>query len=192
MLLNTNNDISKKTIRVLYFAPDFGVMRWFHKRSGFSVTTTDLSAPDVDVKSDITNLVFENNSFDLAICSHVLEHIQDDTAAIRNLHSVLKPGGSLIVQVPYNRSAQKTDEDLSVVDPHERARRFGQFDHVRLYGTDISQRLAAPGFEVDVINLMPQLNKVEIERLGLWDDTIFVCRKSSIPDFNTLNNLASS
>ena len=179
LLLNktVENNISNKQLSVLYFAPDFSVKTWLSKRSCFSVTTTDLSAPDVDVNMDITNLVFESETFDLIICSHVLEHIPDDASAIRNLYSVLKPGGSLIVQVPYKRNEHKTDEDISITDPYERVRRFGQFDHVRVYGVDICQRLALPGFDVDVINLMPQLDKTEAERMELWDDTIFVCRK---------------
>jgi SAM-dependent methyltransferase len=101
---------------------------------------------------DITELPFENENFDVIICNHVLEHIQDDTKAIRELYRVLKPGGWAILQVPISKMLPKTFEDPSVASAEERERVFGQFDHVRIYGLDYKDRLAKAGFTVRTFN----------------------------------------
>ena len=89
------------------------------------------------------------HAFDTIICSHVLEHVPADAKAMSELFRVLRPGGVAIIQVPYADDCAETDEDPSVTDPLERERRFGQFDHVRIYGRDFADRLRRAGFVVD-------------------------------------------
>lgn len=135
--------------RVLHFAPEPFLAPKISQVAGVEYVTTDLELGRGMVAADITNLPFANVKFDLVICSHVLEHIPDDAKAIGELFRVLKPGGSALIMVPLKRGA--TEEDVSVTDPLERIRRFGQVDHVRFYGDDFVARLAAGGFVVDVV-----------------------------------------
>lgn len=51
-------------------------------------------------RSDIGKLPFKNNSFNLVICSEVMEHIKKEQTALRELVRVLKPGGKLVITVP--------------------------------------------------------------------------------------------
>ena len=163
-------------VEVLHFAPEWGVERMFraNPRVGRYVTA-DLYAPGVDVRCDITALDFPDQSFDVVICSHVLEHVREDRRAISELHRVLRPGGIAFIQVPYVRD-QHTDEDPRVIDPKEREIRFGQFDHLRMYGSDLIERLREPGFQVDELRPVFGLTDEEVERWGLWDDRIFRCQ----------------
>ncbi len=124
----------------------------------------------------------QSERFDLILCSHVLEHIPDDRGALRQLRRVLRPGGAAVIQVPLRTGP--TDEDASVVDPAARHRRFGQFDHVRFYGSDFTDRVRAAGFGVEAVRYAEQLGREEIERCRLdagdEDDGeawIFVARK---------------
>jgi len=183
LYLQDQHSDAQLPIRLLYFAPHWGLERWFRKQAHtFSCTTTDLSAPNVDVHADITNLPFKSQSFDLVVCCHVLEHIPNDEKAISELFRVLHNDGTALIQVPCNYSAEYTDEDLSITDPHEREKRFGQFDHVRLYGQDIVKRLKLPGFKVEIFRPTRNYTEPENKRLGLWDDAIFVCRKGQNDD----------
>lgn len=100
----------------------------------------------VDVQASVTDLPLGDDSVDLVTCFHVLEHVPDDRAAMREIARVLKPGGLGIVQVPWRRD-RETDEDPSA-GPEERIRRFGQIDHVRYYGEDFEQRLLDAGLSV--------------------------------------------
>jgi SAM-dependent methyltransferase len=162
----------------LFFAPDWGVERWLRRRGRYHVITTDLGSPGVDLRADITQLPLADGSFDLVLCSHVLEHVPDDARAIAELFRVLRPGGTALVQVPYESAADRTDEDPSITDPRERVRRFGQFDHVRLYGRDLVERLGAAGFDVETVHVRERYNAEKAKRVGLWDDPLFVCQKS--------------
>jgi SAM-dependent methyltransferase len=165
-----------RPVDVLHFAPEWGPERSFRAdpRVGRYITV-DLHAPGVDVRCDITALDFEDESFDVVVCSHVLEHVRDDRAALKELHRVLRPGGVAYIQVPYD-SDVPTDEDPSVTDPHERERRFGQFDHIRMYGRDLVERLREPGFRVDELRPTSQMAADDVARWGLWEDSIFRCR----------------
>ncbi|MFT3922226.1 MAG: methyltransferase domain-containing protein [Myxococcales bacterium] len=165
-------------VDVLHFAPEWGAERRFRKDARVRrYVTADLGAPKVDVRCDITAIDLPDASFDVVICCHVLEHVPDDQRAVRELHRVLRPGGIAYIQVPY-ASDQRTDEDLSVTDPRERARRFGQFDHVRSYGHDLLARLRAPGFRVDELRPQRSMDAEDARRWGLWDDCIFRCVKA--------------
>lgn len=141
-------------------------------------TTTDLNSPIADVKADICDLPFKNNEFDFIICNHVLEHIPDDTKAMQELYRILKPGGIAILQVPYEANRKNTFEDDSITDPKERARIFGQYDHVRVYGMDYFDKLKSVGFKVEAIDYTKKLSEEEIRRYRLAEgELIPVCRK---------------
>ncbi len=165
-----------RPLDVLHFAPEWGAERSFRKNPKVGrYVTVDLSAPGVDVHCDITSLDFADNEFDVVVCSHVLEHVRDDRRAMAELHRVLRPGGVAYIQVPYVAD-RETDESPNITDPRERARRFGQFDHVRMYGRDLIERLTGAGFQVQELRPTRTMDEREILRFGLWDDSIFRCQ----------------
>jgi ubiquinone/menaquinone biosynthesis C-methylase UbiE len=129
--------------------------------------TTDLNSPIATVKADICNLPFESDSFDVILCNHVLEHILDDTKAMQELFRVLRPGGMGIFQIPQDLNLEKTFEDHSITDKKERAKIFGQYDHVRIYGRDYFQKLRTIGFEVNEVDYTAALSDQEIDRYRL-------------------------
>lgn len=132
--------------RVLHIAPEACFIPRFEKLHGDNYVTADIESPLAKVKMDIHNIPFEQNSFDVVLCNHVLEHVKDDIRAINEIHRVLKPGGFAILQVPFFSPVPDTTfEDASVTDKREREKMFGQDDHVRKYGKDYPMRIARGG-----------------------------------------------
>lgn len=150
---------------LLHFAPEPALGSKFQKIRGLEYVTADLFDPAAMQKMDITKIEYPDESFDWFYCSHVLEHIEDDAKALREIYRILKKKGRAIILVPI--MVEKTFEDPSVTDPAERERLFGQHDHVRLYGPDFEDRLAAAGFKVNVYYIENVLSERQIERLGL-------------------------
>lgn len=163
----------------LHIAPESCFTQTLRSRLSGRYITADLLADNVDVKMDITDIQYPAETFDFIYCSHVLEHVDDDRKAIAEFHRVLKSAAIAIIMVPVSDQLNETDEDIQVTDPQERLRRFGQEDHVRVYGNDIMQRLEAPRFLVQRIRPSDLLSDVQIERMGILKGSgdIFVCRK---------------
>ena len=150
---------STAPVHIVDFAPSeplSAFIRRIIKSSGKDIRyrTADLLAENVDDRVDITDLrSYESDQFTFFICSHVLEHVPDDGKAIRELHRILKPGGKGILMVPIILSIEEIDEDPEVNDEGERWRRFGQFDHVRLYSkSGFLKRVREAGFEVSELS----------------------------------------
>jgi SAM-dependent methyltransferase len=133
-----------------------------------AVTTLDLYNPTADVRANLEQLPQEDASFDSVMCMHVLEHVDDDAAALRELRRILRSGGRALIQVPI-RAGVPTYEDPSVVDPKERLAVFGQHDHVRTYGDDFADRMKAAGFTTERIELADVAPPRVIRRLSLDD-----------------------
>jgi SAM-dependent methyltransferase len=146
----------KPTGRILHFSPEKNLYRWLSRTA--IVTTAD-TAPGfytpVDPRiqyADATQLAFNDNSFDLLLANHILEHIPEDRKAMRELHRVLTQNGVAILQVPYSATLQTTFEDPTINDPKRQAALFGQQDHVRIYALDdYLHRLKTAGFTVHVL-----------------------------------------
>jgi SAM-dependent methyltransferase len=127
---------------------------------------------------DITSLDFEDESFDVIICNHVLEHIPDDLKAMGELYRILKPGGWAILQVPISKVLEKTFEDTTVTSPDERERTFGQFDHVRIYGQDYTARLEKRGFVVKRHNPYRDKWQNDLDKYAINpDEDLFIAYK---------------
>jgi SAM-dependent methyltransferase len=139
---------SKERKKILHFAPEQAFYKLFRNQKNIDYTTTDLFSPLADVKADICNLPFEDNSYDIIFCNHVLEHIPDDTKAMQELFRVLKKGGMAILQIPQELARETTFADDSITDQKKRAEIFGQYDHVRIYGRDYFDKLRSNGFTV--------------------------------------------
>jgi len=165
-------------LSVLHMAPEQCFLKRFRKLKNLKYVTADLYSPIADVKADICNLPFDDNSFDVVFCNHVLEHIPDDTKAMQELYRVLKPNGMGIFQIPQDLSREKTFEDNSITDKKERAKIFGQYDHVRIYGRDYFDKLRSIGFEVNEIDYTKKIAPEKLERFCLMKSEILpVCFK---------------
>ena len=151
----TNFFTSKK--KVLHMAPEQCFLTRFRKLN-HDYVTADIDSPIADVTADIINLPFNDNSFDVIFCNHVLEHVQDDTRAMKELFRVMKKGGMGIFQVPQDLNRDVTFEDNSITNPKERAKIFGQYDHVRVYGRDYFDKLRSIGFEVKEVNYSQKIS----------------------------------
>lgn len=138
---------------ILHFAPE----RQLRKRiqqAATRYTTTDFDRGDVDLKLDMSAMPeVSDATYDVVIACDVLEHVPDDLAAMRELRRILRPGGLAVLSVPQKDPPAPTDEDASVHDPAERERRFGQKDHVRIFGDDFVERLEKAGFRVEVVTV---------------------------------------
>lgn len=167
LYLQNETDFFSKNLKVLHIAPEQEFLRKFKKLKNLDYTSADLYSPIVDMKADILDLPFEDNTFDVIICNHVLEHINDDRKAMSELYRVMKNGGWGIVQVPMKISLEKTYEDFSITDPKERQKHFGQYDHVRWYGMDYFERLKSVGFSVDANFYSQKFSDSEIRKFGL-------------------------
>lgn len=172
LYLQNKTNFFTQNYKVLHIAPEQEFLRKFKKQKNLEYISADLYSPIVDVKADILNLPFEDESFDVVFCNHVLEHIQDDQRAMSELYRVMKKGGWGIFQVPLKSSLLKSYEDFSITDPAERQKHFGQYDHVRWYGMDYFERLRKAGFEVDVNYYSQQFSPAEIKRYGLMENEI--------------------
>ncbi len=169
---------SEKKLRTLHIAPEQCFLDIFRKQQNLEYTTSDLESPIADVKADICDLPFKDNSFDVVFCNHVLEHIPDDKKAMQELFRVMKKGGFGIFQIPQNLSKEKTFEDNTITDKKERTKIFGQYDHVRVYGKDYFNKLRSIGFRVNEIDYTQKIAVEKLERFCLMKNEILpVCYK---------------
>ncbi|MGM5469622.1 class I SAM-dependent methyltransferase [Flavobacteriaceae bacterium LMO-SS05] len=167
LYLKNETDFFTASKKVLHFAPEQAFYSRFKKLKNLDYTTTDLNSPLADVKADICKLPFKDNTFDVVLCNHVLEHIPDDTKAMQEMFRVLKVGGMGIFQIPQDLNREKTFEDDSITDKKERSKIFGQYDHVRIYGRDYFDKLRSIGFKVEEVDYTATCSKSEIDKYRL-------------------------
>lgn len=178
LYLQNETDFFTTQKKVLHMAPEQCFLSLFKKQQNLEYTTADLYSPIADVKADICDLPFDDNSFDVVFCNHVLEHIPDDTKAMQELYRVLKPNGMGIFQIPQDLSRATTFEDDSITDQKERAKLFGQYDHVRVYGRDYFDKLRSVGFKVNEVDLTKMVAPELVDRYRLMNGEILpVCFK---------------
>lgn len=153
---------------VLHFAPEKRLARRIAGIGPGRYLPCDLypSTPDVQ-RVDMLEMQFEDQSFDLVIANHVLEHVDDDLKALREIHRVLKPGGYAILQTPYSGKLHHTWHDPGIDDDAARLQAYGQRDHVRLFGRDIFTRFASVGLVSCVRQHDEALPDVDATALGI-------------------------
>ncbi len=178
LYLKNETDFFTSKKKVLHIAPEQCFIKRFKKLKNLEYITADLYSPIVDVKADILDLPFADDSFDVIFCNHVLEHIIDDKKAMQELYRVLKPKGFGIFQIPQDLNLEKTYEDFSITSPEERSKHFGQYDHVRVYGKDYFDRLRSVGFKVEEIKYSDKISEKLTEKYCLSKNEILpVCYK---------------
>lgn len=164
LYLKEKTGFFEKKQHVLHIAPEGCFIPRFQAIHQEQYITADIESPLAKVKMDIHRMPFQENSFDVVLCNHVLEHVTDDILALKEIHRVLKPGGFAILQVPFfHPVGNKTISDPAITDRRMREKMFGQDDHVRRYGTDYAQRIEQSGLkavEDDFVNTLPE------EKLG--------------------------
>lgn len=157
---------------VLHFSPHrtLGDSLRNHFRSYQSSNYEDESC---DLKLDIQTTGLQSESFNLIICFHVLEHIPDDIAAMKELYRLLKSQGSCLIQVPFRDGEML--EDPSVEDPTERLRLFGQEDHLRWYNLQsLKSRLSDVGFECEELSAAEIISDSDLQKLNISVDQLVV------------------
>lgn len=164
--------------RLLHIAPEKQFVKRFERLSNLDYVTGDLFDPTAMVRVDLTEMPFDDETFDAVYCSHVLEHVPNDAAAMSELYRVLAPGGWAVLQVPI--TGETTYEDWSIDTPEGRLAAFGQDDHVRVYGRDYAERLRTAGFEVRPVapSEFLTVDEMETTRVDPMEDVYF-CRKAA-------------
>ncbi|PCJ97331.1 MAG: SAM-dependent methyltransferase [Flavobacteriaceae bacterium] len=167
LYLKTETDFFSKKYKVLHFAPEQAFHKRFKNMENLDYVTTDLNSPLATIKADICKLPFTDNSFDVILCNHVLEHIPDDTKAMQELYRILRPNGWGIFQIPQDITRATTFEDDTITDKNERAKIFGQYDHVRIYGRDYFDKLRSIGFKVEEVGYTTTISSEKINEYRL-------------------------
>lgn len=177
-LENRTNFFTDKS-KVLHFAPEKMLQQKFKTMHNIEYISADLNSSLADLKTDITNIKCEDNSFDVIFCYHVLEHIPDDRKAMQELLRVMKNTGWAIIMVPIRLDFEKTFEDPNVTTPEERFKIYGQADHVRIYGRDFKEKLTKAGFNVKVDDYPSSFTSREAKKYGLLKhEHIYFCTKA--------------
>ena len=178
LYLKDKTNFFSDNLKVLHIAPEICFIDIFKKMNNLDYTTADLESPLAEVKMDVHEIPFEDHSFDVVFCNHVMEHVDDDIKAMSEINRVLKKGGWAIIQSPQDYSRTETLEDPSITDPKERERVYWQSDHVRLFGLDYGQRLEKGGFKVKEDKYVMELPAETVRRYALPpNEIIYFCER---------------
>ncbi|MEQ9616619.1 MAG: methyltransferase domain-containing protein [Phycisphaerales bacterium] len=164
--LRERTNIFTDALSVLHFAPEAGIERHLRTNAKLGYTTADLDGSRADEAMDITDIPRPDGTFDVVLCSHVLEHVPDDRKAMREIFRVLKPGGFAILLVPLYEDLAETYENRAITTPAGRLEHFDQVDHVRKYGMDYFDRLREAGFVVNRVDYGREVGEVAARRFG--------------------------
>jgi SAM-dependent methyltransferase len=167
LYLKEKTSFFSEPLKVLHIAPEQCFEERFRKLKNLTYITADLDSPIADYRCDVQQMPFHDNEFDVVICNHVLEHVDDDRLAMREILRVMKAGAFAILLVPIEFSRTETYEDPAITSPGERAKHFLQYDHKRLYGTDFPLRLKKAGFIISEKNYLDEIDEVLRKRYAL-------------------------
>ena len=178
LYLEERTNLFTDRLRLFHVSPKYSLSRRFIRMPNLDYVGMDLNdRRNISARADISATPIRSATFDAVICVHVLEEIEQDLEAMRELYRVLKPGGWAVISVP-TRLDQETYEDPAITAPKERLRAFGEEAHVRIYGRDLRDRLEACGFRVQ-LDLAREIGQETMEKYGLCDDeNIFYCTKA--------------
>ncbi|SNS66971.1 Methyltransferase domain-containing protein [Belliella buryatensis] len=177
LFLQKETPFFTKKLKVLHVAPELCFIERMKALPNLEYITGDIESPLASVKMDVHQIPFEDESFDVVFCNHVMEHVDDDIRACKEINRVLKKDGWGIIQSPVY-DLPETIEDKTVTDPAEKERLFGQRDHVRKYGNDYAVRLSLSGLKVQENLFVKSLDLETIKKYALPDqEIIFYCEK---------------
>lgn len=178
LYLKEKTNIFYSELKILHFAPEYIFQKKLSSFPNLDYISADLYSHRALVKMDVTNIEYQDSTFDVVLCNHVLEHVVDDRKAINELFRVLKPEGWAIIQSPVDNTRNETFEDNTIKSPEDRERTFGRYDHVRIYGKDYKNRLKKAGFEVKVDRDFVKELEGKVEEYGLGGEKeIYLCKK---------------
>ncbi len=179
LYLKERTDFFTKPHQVLHIAPELCFIRPFERQHGKLYITADLESPWAKIKMDVQHMPFADNQFNVVLCNHVLEHVENDIQALQEIKRVLRPGGYAILQVPfYHPVPEKTLEDQSIVRPADREKLYGQADHVRRYGKDYLNRIGQAGLKAREVAFAEELGPDVCRRHGLvLTEKIYLAQK---------------
>ena len=166
MWLRDRGGLDSGGFDLLHIAPEPVLVERLRALPGIRYTGGSLFPTGDQVRVDLTEIPFADASFDVVLCNHVFDEIPDDRRALGEIQRVLRLGGRLITQTPVDRNRAITYEDPSL-PPARRREVFQTADDVRIYGLDFPERLAAAGFDVQVIDYAAELDPATVERHGL-------------------------
>ncbi len=178
LYLKNFTNIFTDSLSVLHVAPEKRLRDKIRTNEKLNYITADLQKKFVDMNFNLCNIPFENNTFDIIICNHVLEHIIDDKKAMKEIFRILKPFGIAILQVPFSNLLEKTYEDNTIVSKEQRELHFGQNDHVRIYGKDYPNKLTKIGFEVEKFIWQEHQQLINEDYSLLMDEPIFIAKRN--------------
>ena len=179
LFLKNKTNFFTNNLKFLHIAPEYCFIKIFKGMKNLDYLTADLISPWADVKMDVHDIPFEENTFDVVICNHVLEHVDDADKVMKEFYRVMKSGGWGIFQVPIDYNNSVTIEDRSVTDPRERERLYWQSDHLRLFGRDYGDKLASAGFKVTESNFINEIDPKLVERYALdKNEIVYYCQKN--------------
>lgn len=177
IFLHHKTNFFSAPINLLHIAPEQCFYKKFRKQANLKYTTADLNSPIADVHMDIHHMPFEDNSYDVVLCNHVLEHVEDSHQSMKEIFRVLKPGGWAVMQVPLDTSRAQTLEDPSITSDADREKYYWQKDHVRLFGLDYPDKLKAAGFNVIPVPASDIVSQEKISRYRLMDGEVIYWAK---------------
>ena len=178
LYLREKTTVFSTSLKLLHIAPERNLKLVFQNSSNIDYVDGDIKKTRASKTIDITDIPFASSYFDVVICNHVLEHVENEIKALQELFRILKKGGFALIQVPIAKSLRKTYENLSIVSSRDRAKHFGQWNHVRLYGRDYLERLEKYGFSVKVINPVSLFGIVYVNKYSLIaNENLYVCTK---------------
>jgi SAM-dependent methyltransferase len=164
-LTREQGELFEERLDFLHFAPEIAFEQRLSELPNLHYVGADLLPKGNQVRVDIMNIQFEDASFDVILCNHVLGEVPDDRRAIMELYRILRPGGRLIAQMPVDHDHAETSEDRRPAPRPGERQPTGA--NIRRYGRDFVERVAAPGFAVEEIRYLETLPEAERRRYAL-------------------------
>lgn len=183
LYLNNRTNLFKDNLRFLHIAPELCFISKFKKAGNLTYHTADLESPWADIHLNVEEMPLEDESYDVIMANHILEHVENLDKALKEIYRVLKKGGWAILLSPINPERETTYADSSITEPLEREKHFGQKDHLREFGQDYVEVLSMSGLEVKADNYIEELKPEEIKLSAIAQDKItiehkiFICFK---------------
>jgi len=181
MYFENKTNLYKQPLKLLHIAPEDIFFNRFKKQNNIDYYPVDIYPklyPKGTKYFDLLNPGPGLNKYDVIICNHVFQYIEEDKKAMSNIYALMKSGGWGIMQVPINGKNPTTHEDASITDPLERLKAFGLKEHVRYYGLDYANRLREAGFKVIVDDYTAEFSDKDNYKYGFWKaDAVYYCTK---------------